>query len=315
MHRSGSQAPLRHYSIKARVEIILIIFTQSWQLLRETFAEWNKDGAHVLGAALAFYTLFSLAPLLIILTVVAGYFLGQEAVQADLVVRLAEYVGQENAHSIMTVIQNTYSPGSGRFATAMAIILMLFGSSTVFIMLKNALNHIWAITRSVNGFFALVLDRLKSFVVVITVGLLLFISMVLKSLLAAFYETISRFLAVPGFVLDIIDSGFSLLFISVLFAILYKVLPDARVSWMYAARGAIVSALLFSIGNVFVGLYLTRQTVASAYGAAGSLVVILLWVYYSALIIFLGAEFTQVYARRFGQSPETTVPPPGEVQR
>lgn len=246
---------------------------------------------------------------------VLGYFLGQEAVQANLLVRLTEFVGQENAHNIMEVIQKTYKPGSGRFATVVAILLMLFGSSTVFMMLKNALNHIWGITRSINGFFALILDRLKSFLVVIAVGLLLLTSMVLKSLLAAFYGTISRFLAVPGIILDLSDHGFSLLFISILFAILYKVLPDTRVSWGYAARGAFVSALLFSVGNIFVGLYLTRQTVASAYGAAGSLVVILLWVYYSSLIIFLGAEFTQVYARRYGQSPEAAVPPPGEVQR
>jgi membrane protein len=275
-----------------------------WDLLRETFAEWSKDNASVLGAALAFYTLFSLAPLLIIITVVVGYFLGQEAVHANLLARMAEYVGKENAHNLMTVIQNTYKPGSGIFATAIAIFLMLFGSSTVFLMLKSALNNMWGVTKPVTGFFSLVLDRIKTFLVVLCVGLLLFISMVLKSLLVAFYKTFSRFLVVPEFFLQIIDHVFSLLFISVLFAILYKVLPDARVSWRYAARGAIVSALLFSIGNVFLGLYLTRQSVASAYGAAGSLVVILIWVYYSALIIFLGAEFTQVYARKHGQEME-----------
>jgi membrane protein len=291
------------------LRIILSRFTQIWELLRETFVEWSKDSAHVLGAALAFYTLFSLAPLLIIITAVVGYFVGQEAVQANLLIRLTEFVGQENAHNIMAVIQNTYRPGSGRFATAVAILLMLFGSSTVFLMLKNALNQMWGITRSKTGFLALVLDRLRSFVVVMAVGLLLLISIVIKSLLAAFYETISRYLDVPGFILDLSDYGFSLVLISLLFAILYKVLPDTRVSWGYAARGAIVSALLFSIGNVFVGLYLTRQTVASAYGAAGSLVVILLWVYYSSLIIFLGAEFTQVYTRRYGQSREAAVPP------
>ncbi len=291
------------------MRIILSRFTQIWELLRETFVEWSKDSAHVLGAALAFYTLFSLAPLLIIITAVVGYFVGQEAVQANLLIRLTEFVGQENAHNIMAVIQNTYRPGSGRFATAVAILLMLFGSSTVFLMLKNALNQMWGITRSKTGFLALVLDRLRSFVVVMAVGLLLLISIVIKSLLAAFYETISRYLDVPGFILDLSDYGFSLVLISLLFAILYKVLPDTRVSWGYAARGAIVSALLFSIGNVFVGLYLTRQTVASAYGAAGSLVVILLWVYYSSLIIFLGAEFTQVYTRRYGQSREAAVPP------
>jgi membrane protein len=272
-----------------------------WDLLRKTFAEWSKDNAPVLGAALAFYTLFSLAPLLIIITVVVGYFLGQEAVQADLLAQLAVYVGQENAYNLMAVIQDTYKPGSGLFATLIAILLMLFGSTSVFLMLRSALNQMWGITNSASGFWTLVKDRGKSFLVVLCVGLLMFISMVLKSLLAAFYTSVSEFLVMPGTVIDLIDHSFSILFLTALFTILYKVLPAARVPWGFAARGAIVSALLFTIGNVFLGLYLTRQSIASAYGAAGSLVVILMWVFYSAQIIFLGAEFTQVYARRHGQ--------------
>lgn len=282
----------------------LVALKSLWDLLRETFAKWSKDRASVLGAALAFYTLFSLAPLLIIITVVVGYFLGQATVQGDLLARLTGYVGKENAHNIMALIQDTYKPGSGIVATAIALFLMLFGSSTVFLMLKSALNDMWGVTSPETGFFYLVLDRIKTFVVVMLVGSLLFVSIVLKSLLAYFFDTVSRFLVVPVFVLQISDHVFSLVFISVLFAILYKVLPDAKVPWRFASRGAIVSALLFSIGNVFVGLYLTRQGIGSAYGAAGSLVVILMWVYYSALIIFLGAEFTQVYARHHGQEME-----------
>ncbi len=217
-----------------------------WDLLRETFAEWSKDNAPVLGAALAFYTLFSLAPLLIIITVVVGYFLGQEAVQADLLARLTVYVGQENAHNLMAIIQNTYRPGSGLFATLIAILLMLFGSTSVFLMLRSALNHMWGVTNSASGIWSLVKDRGKSFLVVLCVGLLIFISMVLKSLLAAFYTSVSEFLVMPGSVIDLIDHGFSILFLTALFTILYKVLPAAMVSWGFAARGAIVSALLFS---------------------------------------------------------------------
>ncbi len=280
-----------------------------WDLLRDTFSEWSKDNAPVLGAALAFYTLFSLAPLLIIFTVVVGYFLGQEAVQTDLLSRMTMYVGKENAHNLMAIIQNTYKPGSGIFATAIAIFLMLFGSTSVFLMLKSALNQIWGVTRSGSGFWSLVKDRGKSFLVVLCVGLLIFISIVLNSLLAAFYTSVSEFLVMSGSVIDLINHSFSFLSLTALFTILYKVLPDARVSWGYAARGALVSALLFSIGNIFLGLYLTRQSIASAYGAAGSLVVILLWVYYSAQIIFLGAEFTQVYARKYGKDIESTIYP------
>lgn len=275
-----------------------------WGIFRETIAEWSKDNVTVLGAALAFYTIFSLAPLLIIITAVVGYFLGQAAVQANILARLSDYVGQENAENLMSIVQTGYQPGSGLFATIMALFLMLFGASTVFLMLKSALNNMWGVTKPETGFFYLVFDRLKTFVVVMIVGFLLFVSMLLKSLLAYFFDTVSRFLVVPGIVLEISDHVLSLLVVSVLFAILYKVLPDAKVPWRYASRGAFVTAMLFSIGNVFVGLYLTRQSVGSAYGAAGSLVVILMWVYYSALIIFLGAEFTQVYARRQGHEIE-----------
>jgi membrane protein len=287
-----------------------------WDLLRDTFAEWSKDGAPVLGAALAFYTLFSLAPLLIIITVVIGYFLGQEAVQADLLSRMTVYVGEQNAHNLMEIIQNTYRPGSGIFATVIAGSLMLFGSTSVFLMLKSALNHMWGVNNASSGFWSLVKDRGKSFLVVLCVGLLMFLSIVLKSLLAAFYTSVSEFLVVPGFVIYLIDHNFSILSITALFTILYKVLPDARVSWGYAARGAFVSALLFSIGNIFLGLYLTRQGIASAYGAAGSLVVILMWVFYSSQIIFLGAEFTQVYARKYGKDLEAKplAPDPAKKQ-
>ena len=279
-----------------------------WNLLRETFTEWSRDNATVLGAALAFYTLFSLAPLLIILTVVVGFFLGREAVQADLVARMAEYVGPDNAHNVMSIIQKTYRPGSSLVATLIALGLMLFGSSTIFFMLRNALNQMWGFTESAAGFWPMVKDRGKAFLVVLLVGLLIFLSIILKSLLAAFYSRLSDLLIVPGIVIDLVDHGLSIVFLTALFTILFKVLPSERVSWGFAARGAIVSSLLFSVGNVFLGLYLTRQSIASAYGAAGSLVVLLIWVFYSAQIIFFGAEFTQVYSRQAGKEAQTANP-------
>ncbi len=281
-----------------------------WLLIRDTVTEWNKDDVPVLGAALAFYTLFSMAPLLIIITVVVGYFLGQERVQTDLVVRLGEYVGLDNAQNLMTVIQNTYKPGSGVLATVIAMGLILFGSTTVFLMLRNALDQIWGIDSGAGGVWGLVRDRGKSLLAVLLIGLLIFLSIVLRSLLAAFYHRLDDFLVMPALALSLIENLLNLVFLIVLFTILYKVLPSARVSWKFAARGAVVSALLFSAGNLFLGLYLTRQTLASAYGAAGSLVVILLWVFYSAQIIFVGAEFTQVYARHRGQGLVNVGPPP-----
>jgi membrane protein len=295
---------LQGAAVDLRLSKFFATLKSFWGLVRETFAEWSKDRATTLGAALAFYTIFSLAPLLIIITVVVGYFFGQAEVQADLLARLTQFVGKENALNLMTIIQDTYKPGSSLFATAIALFLMLLGSSTVFLMLKSALNDMWGVTSPETGLFYLVLNRLQTFVVVMIVGFLLFVSMVIKSLLAAFFHTVSRFLVVPALLLEVGDHVLSLLFITMLFTVLYKVLPDAKVPWRFAFRGAFVTALLFSIGNVFVGLYLTHQSIGSAYGAAGSLVVMLMWVYYSALIVFLGAEFAQVYARHHGQEME-----------
>ncbi len=270
----------------------------AWQLARETVAEWTKDDVPVLGAALAFYTLFSLAPLLILITVVVGFFLGRETVQADLLLRLSEYVGQENAANLMQAVQGAYKPGSGVRATAIALGLILFGSTSVFLMLRNALDRMWGIESQAAGLWVLLRDRGKSLLVVLAVGFLILLAMILRSLLAAFYDRLSDHLVVPPVLVAVSEQLLSLAFLAALFTILYKVLPSARVAWGFAARGGVVSALLFMVGNFFLGLYLTRQNLASAYGAAGSLVVILLWVFYSAQIIFVGAEFTQIYARR-----------------
>lgn len=287
-----------------------VLFASAWKLIRDTFTEWSKDSAPVLGAALAFYTLFSLAPLLIILTVVAGYFLGQQTVQASLLAHLSDYIGPESAANLLEVIQSTYRPGSTVSATLTAVGLMLFGSTTVFLMLKHALNNMWGLTRATTSLVSLLLDRVKSFLAVLSIGALLFVSVLLKSLILAFYHTISQFLDLPDQFLDLADHALSFLLVTALFTVLFKVLPDARVSWRFAGRGALVSSLLFTVGNTFLSIYLTRQTVASAYGAAGSLVVILLWVYYSSLIIFLGAEFTLVYARQRGEPLGPEAPPP-----
>lgn len=285
-----------------------------WLLGRDTVREWSQDDVPVLGAALAFYTLFSLAPLLIIITVAVGYFLGQEAVQNDLLARLGEYVGPHNAQNLMMVIQNTYKPGSGVLATAIAIGLILFGSTTVFLMLRNALDHLWGITSTTSGLWGLIYDRSRSLLAVLLVGLLILFSIVLRSVLDSFYNRLDDFLVVPKLLVRCVDYIFNLAFLTALFTVLYKVLPSTPVPWNFAARGGLVSAVLFSIGNIFLGLYLTRQSLASAYGAAGSLVVILLWVFYSAQIIFVGAEFTQIYDRHRGQNRAAVAPKPPHAQ-
>jgi membrane protein len=273
-----------------------------WELLQETYSEWNKDNAPQLGAALAFYTIFSLAPILVIIIAVVGYFLGKESVQIYVLNELSQFVGRDNAINLMNMVKASYEPGSGLRATLIAIALMLIGSTTIFVMLKDALNTMWGVKPYNNGLLQVVKDRLLSFSAVLLVGFVIFLSMLASSILAALANFLETFYAIPLIFFRIGDFFLFLILLTFLFAILYKVLPDATIAWKDVWVGSAVTALLFMVGKFLLGLYIGRSSVSSVYGAAGSFVVVLLWVYYSAQIIFVGAEFTQVYARKFGSS-------------
>jgi membrane protein len=273
-----------------------------WELLQETYSEWNKDNAPQLGAALAFYTIFSLAPILVIIMAVVGYFLGKGSVQIYILNELSQFVGHDNAVNLMNMVQASYEPGSGLRATLIAIALMLVGSTTIFVTLKEALNTIWGVTSDNNGFLQIVKDRLLSFSAVLLIGFIIFISMIASSILAALANFLESFYAIPLIFFRIADLFLFLVMLTFMFAILYKVLPDARIAWKDVWVGSAITALLFTLGKFLLGLYIARSGVSSVYGAAGSFVAMLLWVYYSAQVVFVGAEFTQVYARKFGSS-------------
>lgn len=267
-----------------------------WILLRDTYHEWSEDNASQLGAALAFYTIFSLAPILIIIVAVVGVILGKETVQVFILDELTKVIGQSNATYIMSTIQNRYHEGSGIKATLIAVTLILIGSTTVCVMLKNALNYMWGVTDRPSGFFYIIKDRIMSSLIILLAGFFLFSSMIISSLIS----TVSNFIEIPFIFYTIIDNTVSIILLTLLFSMLYKVLPDVEISWGDVWVGGAITAVLFTLGKFLLGLYLGLSTVSSAYGAAGSLVVLLLWVYYSAQIIFLGAEFTQVYAKKYG---------------
>jgi membrane protein len=267
-----------------------------WLLLMETYKEWSEDNASQLGAALAFYTIFSLAPILIIIVVILGFVLGEQQVQTFLLGELTKLIGQDNAKYIMDVIQNRYHAGSSLKATIIAVALILVGSTTVTVTLKNALNYMWGVTERPSGYFYFIKNRLMSSLVILFAGSFLFLSMIISSIIS----TVSGYIDIPFIVLAIIDNGVSIILLTLLFSMLYKMLPDVEISWEDVWVGGAITAILFTLGKFLLGLYLGMSTVSSAYGAAGSLVVLLLWVYYSAQIIFLGAEFTQVYARKYG---------------
>jgi len=213
---------------------------------------------------------------------------------------LAKSLGQENAEYVMQTIRSSYQAGSGLKATLVAVLLMLVGATTVCVMLKDALNTIWKAAPRSAGIWYMLLDRIRSLLIVVFGGVFLFLSMVIGSLVSMTGLYLTNYIHIPFYLLGWLNYIFSFLLLVLLFALLFKVMPDVEISWGDVWIGGAITALLFTLGRFLLGLYMARSTVSSAYGAAGSLVVILLWVYYCAQIIFLGVEFTRVWAKRYG---------------
>ncbi len=263
-------------------------------LMKESYAEWSDDKASRLGAALAYYTIFSIAPLLIIVIAVVSFFWDNQsgAVQQEVVFQVRTLIGDEGATLVETMLDNSSRPGSGNIlATVLGLVALLFGATGVFVQLQDALNTIWDVrTAPGRGLASFLSSRLISFGMILVVGFLLLVSLVISAVISAIGASFS----------EIINLLVSFLVIWLLFASIYRILPDVEIRWRDVGVGAFITAALFVIGKWGLGLYLGRSSAASTYGAAGSLVILLLWIYYSAQIFFFGAEFTQVYARRYG---------------
>lgn len=276
---------------------------QLWRLLRETFAEWNDDNASRLAAALAYYTVFSLAPLLVIVVAIAGLFFGEQAAQGEIVGQIRGLVGQAGAEVIQTAVENANRPGnnSGIIATLISVALLIFGATGVFVQLQDALNTIWDVTAKPDeGMQGFVRKRILSFAMVVSIAFLLLVSLVVSAALTGFTARVSELFPYSEVILPIVNNVVSFGVIAFLFALVYRYVPDVKIGWSDVRFGAIITALLFVIGKYLIGLYLGNSSFSSTYGAAGSLVVFLAWIYYSAQVLFLGAEFTQVYAKRYG---------------
>ena len=272
-----------------------------WDLLSETYKEWRKDNAQTLGAALAFYTTFSMAPLLIIIIAIFGVILGKETVQVEILKQAQELIGAQGAAAVKMMIGAAYRPGAGLPATIIGILVILVGSTSALVMLTHSLNLIWgARLNSKAPIWTLIKERLLSFVKILVIGLLLVLSLLLSIVLSFLTGFFQNLLPVPPFFIEVCDFVFSFLLITLLFAVVYKVLPVVKIAWTDVWVGSAITALLFTLGKFLFGMYLARSSIRSAYGAASSLAIILMWVYYSAQIFLIGAEFTQVYANRYG---------------
>jgi membrane protein len=274
-------------------------------LITEAFGYWFRDNVPRLAASLAYYSLLSVAPLLVVVIAVAGLLYGREAAQGQILWQIKDLIGFEAAQAVEAMIAGAYKPAAGVFATLVGVVALFFGASSAVAELQDALNTIWRVAppQGANGvasLFTMLRNRFLSFAMVMGVGFLLLVSLVISAWLAALGKFFGTYLPLPEPVLESMNLLLSFLVIAIMFAVIYKVLPDVAIAWSDVVIGAVATSLLFSLGKFLIGFYLGKSTFTSTYGAAASIVVILVWVYYSAQIFFLGAEFTKVYANRFG---------------
>ena len=279
-----------------------------WRLVKRAAIKWSADDCLTLGAALAYYTVFSLAPILVIAIAVAGALFGQEAAQGEIVGQIRALVGEEGATAIQSLIESAGRQDAGGRATIIGLAVLLFGSTSAFSQLQAALNKIWEVepeTRA--GLWDMIRARFLSFASVLGTGFLLSVSLVLSAAGAAFARFGWGRMAAIGPMLELADFLGSMLVHTLLFAMIFKLLPDAAIRWRDVWVGAGVTAGLFFVGKLVIGVYLGTSDVGAAYGAAGWIIVILAWVYYSAQIVLFGAEFTRAYALK-GTSPHIPLP-------
>jgi membrane protein len=281
---------------------------QIWDLIRKSVAAWVDDYAPSMGAALAYYTLFSLAPLLIIAIAVAGLVFGQEAARGEIVAQIQGLIGREGAIAVQGLLKSANAPAQDIFATVVSIITLVIGATTVFGELQSDLDRIWRVPApaKVSGIWTLLRSRLLSFGLVLGLGFLLLVSLVVSAAIAAFGKWSYGFFEGREAYLHALNFSVSFAITTFLFALIYKLMPRASVAWRDVWVGAAVTSLLFEIGKLLIGLYLGTTSVASGFGAAGSLVVLLVWVYFSAQVFLLGAEFTWVYSHEFGSKAAQT---------
>ena len=276
-------------------------------ILGESFSLWNKHNATRLGASLSFYTLFSLAPLLLVIVSVASLAVGRQAASQGVVDQLRTLVGEQAAQAAQALLTAQHSAGRGILATLLGLLTLLFGASGVMMELRDDLNLIWDVPApqlsGVNRIVTFIKDRLFSFALVLAVGFLLVVSLAVSAWIAAL-GTYSASIHLGGeLLLHSANLIASFLVITALFAAIYKFVPNTKIDWRDVLLGGAVTSVLFSVGKLALGIYLGKATFASAYGAAASVVVLIVWVYYSAQIFFLGAEFTKVFACRYGPEP------------
>jgi membrane protein len=271
------------------------------RLFAAAYSAWSKDKVPRMSAALAYYTIFSLAPLLLIAIAIAGVVFGAQAAHGQITGQIEGLIGQDGARAVQSMIQSARKPAHSAIAGVIGILALLAGASGVFSEMQDALNTIWhANPDTQGGIREIIKARLLSFGMVLGIGFLLLVSLLFSAALAALAKYLGAFVSTPAVFLHFCDFLFSLLFITLLFAMTFKLLPNVKIAWSDVWAGALLTSLLFTLGKFLLGFYIGRSVSASAYGASGSLVIVVAWIYYSALLLYFGAEFTRVYANKLG---------------
>ncbi len=277
-------------------------FANFWTVLKDAFSSFQDDRCLKLSAALAYYTIFSLAPLLVLIISLASIFLGEEAIQGQIFGQINGLVGNDAAKQIQDMIKNVGLSGKTNTALAIGIVTLLIGATSLFVEIQDSVNLIWRVKpKPKRGWLKLLKDRLLSSSLIVSLGFLLLVSFIINGIILALSDQLSRFLPGIGvYVISAINFAISTVVVTALFGIIFKVLPDAKISWKDVRWGAFFTAVLFMLGRYLIGLYIETTSTSSTYGAAGSLIVILTWIYYTAAILYFGAEFTLAYANHFG---------------
>ena len=270
--------------------------------IKEVFSEFSADNIFKYSASLAYYTVFSVAPILLIIISLSGLLFGKEAVQGRVYAELNGLVGSVAALQIQNMIRNLHLTGNNFIASVSSIILLLVAATTIFGEIQDSLNKIWGLRiKTKRVWWKLILTRLISFSLIITIGVIMTITLILNAVVTAFGKFIGRYIADYSiYIIEFTNDVLSFVVAAFLFSLLFKILPDAKIKWKDVAIGGVVTALFFILGKWGIGLYLAKSNLTSIYGAAGSIIIFMVWVYYSSIILYLGAEFTKVYANLYG---------------
>jgi len=273
-----------------------------YEFIKQVITEFSNDNVLKYSASLSYYTIFALAPMLIIIIALCGFFFGKQAMQGDIYNEMKNLLGNDAALQIQSTIKNIHLSNHTPLATAVGIVTLLIGATGIFGEIQDSLNRIWGLkVKPTNGWWKVILNRLLSFSLVLSLGFILVVSLILNAIVVSLGNHINDiFSGAARTFIPLIDNVFSLVFSAILFAAIFKILPDAKIKWKDVGMGALITSLLFMLGKFLIGYYLSTSKLTTMYGAAGSVIIILSWAYYSSVILYLGAEFTKVYAMKFG---------------